>query len=128
MLERLLNFIFAVLLILGFAKLVEATEKPWPVIEGQPLVDQVCACQFMNINTAGLNYLEAIKSLNLRVNLRTGVNLALVGPPKFGRRYDCFANLSEEEEAEVKSTQLYSDVQFEILRQLDRLNAPSRGF
>ena len=47
---------------------------------------------------------------------------------RFGRRYDCFANLSEEEQAAVMATQHYADVQLEIHRQLDRINSAGRGF
>lgn len=126
MLERIFNFAFAVALIAGFMSLVRYTEKPWPLIEGQRLVDQVGACQFINLNTGVENYLQALKVLGIRPDLETAVDLAINGPPSFGRRYNCFANISENEKKAVIATQQYRDIQYEIAKRINSLSSHFR--
>jgi hypothetical protein len=128
MLERLMSFVIAVAIMFGFIWLVRITEKPWPLIEGQSLVNQVGACQLINMRTGAENYLQAMKIFGMHLDLETGVDLAINGPPSFGRRYDCFANLSSADVEAVISTKQYRDVQFEIARQIGALSKPVRGF
>lgn len=128
MLERLLNFAFAVALILGISQLIRLTEKPWPLIEGQSLVDQVGACLFINQNTGVENYLQALNILGIRPNLETAIDLAINGPPSFGRRYDCFANLSSDEEKMITATKQYTDMLLMIHRKINDFTAHERGF
>lgn len=127
MFYRLFKFTFAITLVAGFAYIVRYTEKPWPLIEGQSLVHQVAACQFINLKTGIENYKEAINVLEIRLNLETAVDLAVNGPPGFGRRYNCFANLNDQEISTLTATKEYADIQYEIQRQLAAFNSPHRG-
>jgi len=119
---------FVCALISGFVYLVRVTEKPWPVIVGQPMVQQVGVCQFINLRTGVENYLEALNALGMRPDLETGVDLLINGPPSFGRRYDCFANVSDEETTAIIATKEYADIQFAIHRQMNFFLKPIRGF
>ncbi len=128
MIGKIINCAFAIALVFGFSYLVRVTEKPWPLVEGQPLVWQVGACQLINLGTFADNYLEALNILGMRPDFETGVNLAVNGPPRFGRRYDCFANLSENEKVKVIETKEYADIQFELQRQIIKFTDPHGGF
>lgn len=128
MVARLLNLLFACLLVFGFAFVVQYSEKPWPRIDGQPLVQQVSACQFINLRVGVENYQQALNALGLAPDLSTAVDLAINGPPRFNRRYDCFANLTDEEAENVRATKEYRKLQFEIQKHLNAFIAPSRGF
>jgi len=92
------------------------------------MVQQVGVCQFINLRTGVENYLEALSVLGLQPDLETGVDLLINGPPSFGRRYDCFAGMSDEEAAEIIATKEYTDIQFEIHRQMNFLLKPIRDF
>lgn len=128
MFEKALNIIFAIALLSGLFYFIRATEKPWLLIEGQPMVQQVGACQFINLKAGVDNYLEALTVLGIRPDLETTVDLLVNGPPRFGRRFDCFANISDEEAAEIIATKEYADIQFEIHRQMEAFLKPFRGF
>jgi len=128
LLEKLVNVVFAIALISGFAYVVRITEKPWPLVEGRPLVEQVGVCQFINLRTGVDNYMEALNVLGIRPDLETAVDLLVNGPPRFGRRYDCFANLSDAEAVAVIATKEYADIQLEVYRQTEMFLKPFRGF
>jgi len=94
--------------------IVSATEKPWEIdrtkLAKVPLEHQVGICMLKNLGTAQENIAELMRIAGLRFDGETALDLIISGTPSLGRRYDCFARLSEGEIETVRSKSEYHEI------------------
>lgn len=132
LLRWLATVCFFLLVIGSCAYLVKKYEKPWPIdrqdLEHRPLEQQVSLCSLVNLNTGLENISEIMRIAGMRPDMGAAIDLVVSGKPKFGRRYNCFANLTVREAELVKSADEYILVQQHIQRGVLKFNRISGGF